>query len=174
MEMNDTMAATVAAVVPVLWLVAVVEVQQLTRRMLPLDDAVFREMDDVLREIGSGGSDVSSDLAERVETLLTTRAVIAPGHLAVMKRYWVRYSGLAVLLLMLEAGSLLWLISPIQGTAASVMGLFAFVGTMASFCAVLFFPVHFTMEVANEWAQHKKQLTEFLIQRSRRDPGTQP
>ncbi|MER6709931.1 hypothetical protein [Streptomyces sp. NPDC000877] len=95
---------------------------QLTRRTLPLEDAPFKEFDDALRDIDSAAGESSRELVEKAEAVLSSIQAHPPGHMNVMKRYWVRYATLAGLLLVLEIASLLWLVSPSRGAIAPVVG----------------------------------------------------
>ncbi|MFE3379918.1 hypothetical protein [Streptomyces anulatus] len=165
MRMNDTFAATVAAVVPVLWLVAVVEVHQYQRRLLPAK----WPMDDQLANIAQV-TRATSGAAARPEFIAEARLVLeearlyVPDDKRILDRFVTQFETLSVGLICLEALSLLWLLG--MHDAPVVMGWVSFCGTMLGLLGVLRLPVaainQGALHSVRQRARDLQQVGEFL------------
>ncbi|MEU6603141.1 hypothetical protein [Streptomyces flaveolus] len=156
MKMTETYAATIAAVAPVIWLVAAVEVQQYVKRyesMTSLGDQVLR-----LRRY-----------AEQVEGRMTTEQldelmrIAREGHAsfqssfrqAPVKKYVsAAYLVVVGVLLAAESASLVWLAGPQKDTP--VVAWFCLISVLLGFLAVSALPAVVAFGVAASVATERQ------------------
>lgn len=110
MRINDTFAATVAAVVPVLWLVAVVEVHQYRRRMFPLEWPIDQQLESALESVRSVSDEALPEVISIARLALEEARFHEPENKKMLYRFESRFLIVALGLLGLEAPSLLWLL----------------------------------------------------------------
>lgn len=152
-----------------LWLVAVVELHQVTRSLLPRDGPAQERVHEVLWEfIRDPAAPLTEELSERAEEALAgVRKAARPSfHAEVLLRYYRRYARLAGGLALLETMALWCLLDPPTGVFAVLFGVVAFAGTTAGFMAVVHLPLKFTREMALASREREEELQRRLDRKS--------
>ncbi|MFE3123906.1 hypothetical protein ACFXHD_10835 [Streptomyces hydrogenans] len=164
MRMNDTLAATVAAVVPVLWLVAVVEVHQYQRRLFPVEWPGDERLVRIAEIVRSPQGGATPEILSEARLILEDAKMHVPKGKKVLDRFVLRYEIVSVVLMLIEAMSLLWLLG--WHDAPEVFGWVCVGGTLLGFLCVLRLPLSATGEEAlyavSERARHLREIGEFL------------
>ncbi|MFE6486995.1 hypothetical protein ACFVGN_29225 [Streptomyces sp. NPDC057757] len=138
MEMNDTFAATVAAVVPVLWLVAAVEMHQYRRRMQQVAgfaDQLLTDAVTAVRSAPAGGESV--EVTTLAKTALNTEAPKETSRTAYDLYFY--YQLTAAQMIATEGFALAWLLG--WHDDPKITGWVMLAATMAGFVAVLALPI---------------------------------
>jgi hypothetical protein len=168
MRINDAFAATVAAVVPVLWLVAVVEVHQYQRRLFPQEWPIDEQLATAYEVVRSISGAAPPEVITRAARVLERAELHVPENKPVLDRFVRRYELVSVGLMCLEAVALLWLL----GWRADpvVMGWICLVGTGLGFYGVLRLPIAAINQQAlfstEQRARRMREIREFLARQS--------
>lgn len=139
-KMTETYAATIAAVAPVIWLVAIIEFHQFTRAFTanPVADALVGVRNQALRMNGEPSREEVEGLAAALEAALTA---FGGEHreLRTMKRLVsFGYLVISTVLLVAESVALLWLSGSQKPDGASAW--FCFIAVSVGFAAITVLP----------------------------------
>jgi hypothetical protein len=170
--MTETLAATVAAVVPVLMLMAAVEYQQIFRKSFPVDDeGTLRRLELVLRDVEAASGQDTPELVGRArEALSTTNGDTPRDHEVMLSRYMLGYVVLAWVMFMIEGVCLIWLAWP--ETSSRWDGPVAFgvvFGTLIGFAGVMLLPFHFILRLGKLISERRRRLMDVVRAAERSD-----
>ncbi|MFF7870499.1 hypothetical protein ACFZCT_29070 [Streptomyces qaidamensis] len=162
--MTETYAATIAAVAPVIWLVAAVEVHQYVKRyenMINIGDVVARAKQRAERIEGPMTRDQFNELSQLVAEGGT--ALRASFRVPRVKRYVsAAYLVIVALLLCAEALSLVWLAGP--QSADFGVAVFCLIAVLVGFFAVSALPAITAFGVAAHVVGERGPDLDWLIQ----------
>ncbi len=153
--MSETFAATIAAVIPVIWLVASLEAHQLMKPYLAYSQRFEQAAQEGERMLSEAGEQPASERIFAVQTEMNNRlAEIIEDQRTVdppiLFTFWVTFGGI---LLSAEWMALQWLAESDPGPDPG-LAIFLLASTVGGFSALAFVPVAVTMVQATK---HRKR-----------------